>query len=204
MARKEEIREVSLELVDFLQTHRQADPETQLADGEDLLSRLMALVGFESVRLVPRPPLQCGHRYSQLDAIDMHWGRHDPRATEWLECVYREALRYSSWGPWEDEVLARRVERLIEDTCPMTYVPLGKEGARIVAFPGRDRVLPYTDPLPADTAIGMHQRCGGEVHCHFSTPADQRVLVCHRCGLRVSIPSEVVTYGDLSRYATPK
>jgi hypothetical protein len=45
----------------------------------------------------------------------------------------------------------------------------------------------------------IHKYCGGETSFH-QISASQQVLSCKRCNLRIPLPLNLLTYGDLREY----
>jgi len=56
---------------------------------------------------------------------------------------------------------------------------------------------------PSDHNIGSHDICRGWIKIHKVSLA-YNVIICKKCNLRIMIPKEIETYGDLRKYLSKK
>lgn len=139
---------------------------------------------------------------------------HD-RATGWLDCLFRyienEGPRRSSGftfarlqpsGP-DPALLVQKVQMQISDSRPLPQMPLTPEGdvflecTPMIKDDGYQYFVRHIrdgDELAYN--VGTHKYCGNYFQRHRAT-ATHDSLVCFGCCLRVLIPREVKTYGDL-------
>ena len=54
-----------------------------------------------------------------------------------------------------------------------------------------------------EVIIGVHSECEGRF-VFWKTSKTHRVLTCRTCYLRIPLPSDVVTYGDLRKFVTSR
>ena len=77
----------------------------------------------------------------------------------------------------------------------MKPILLTKFGEKLVQHPD----LKTTDDKKLGSCIGIHDICGGLIHIRPISKT-YKAVYCQKCGLRVTIPNGITTYGELRKY----
>lgn len=123
-------------------------------------------------------------------------------ATGWLDCAWRVA---------NDKDIDRLKEE-IERSIPFAPIYLTSEEDTLVENPPRTTDLARYEHFVDHTkdvsklpflSIGIHNYCDGAVE-RIRTSEKFSSLVCRKCCLRVTIPAEIKTYGELRQHMESK
>ncbi len=142
-------------------------------------------------------------------------GEEDYHATGWLDTVFlrvvhgdlthsvARVLGTEKEESFDELVEAVRVE--IERSIPLEPIQLTKDGEILLEFPpevtSRNWLVNHTrdhDEL-AKSRVGIHGYCGARLNRNRVTEVSD-ALHCNDCGLRILIPKEIKTYGELRQH----
>lgn len=82
-------------------------------------------------------------------------------------------------------------------------IRLTKENNYLLEYPSPMLNEHTADKDKLSCCIGLHKTCIGWVDIRKTTPT-HNVILCRACGLRITIPNDVKTYGDLRKYINTK
>lgn len=135
-------------------------------------------------------------------------GKDDLLATGWLDDLSRLVTENA------DADILSRVAQEILNSIPLKPIILTDRGERLLEKPSSkpssiwDGFYQYflqhtrnkdsfTDP------IGIHQFCKGEVSLR-QVAKGYNALFCPKCGMRILLPTEIKTYGELRKFLSKK
>ena len=128
-------------------------------------------------------------------------------ATGWLDCALRRVVYGEIRKNESREQLIEIIAAEIERSVPLLPIQLTPEGDMLcecsplkVEFSGLDYFVEHKRDdknLPGSySPSGVHMHCSGYMERHEAT-ATHDAIVCRKCHLRVLLPKEVKTYGEL-------
>jgi hypothetical protein len=121
-------------------------------------------------------------------------------ATVWLDDMVRRILSRDMMEETRDQLILV-VSEAIKKVIPLEPIQITPDGDFLKEYPGRGKSTRDDDKL--GWCIGVHRFCGGFVDRKRVTHTHD-AIVCRNCYLRVLIPREVATYGDLRRALAPE
>lgn len=129
-------------------------------------------------------------------------------ATGWLDSLVRFVMNNAKEGMPQEE-LVKAVAEKIRQSRPLQPITLTAMGDQLVEcipmLPALSTNYFVThkrdEDLVSGSAVGLHRYCNGFVDRHRATP-QYDTLVCRACKLRVYIPTEAETFGDLRQALT--
>lgn len=119
-------------------------------------------------------------------------------ATQWLDCILQKIVTVER-NRTNRDTIRKLIQKEIERSVPMKPIQLTAEGDFLCEYPPNGCLAEHTrdnDKLPS--CVGVHKICNGWVDRRRTTETHD-VLVCRQCHLRVLIPKEIQTYGELRR-----
>lgn len=129
--------------------------------------------------------------------------KDDYLATGWLDSLVGLVVRRVKQHCPQD-LLIEEVAEKIRQNQPLQPITLTSQGDQLIEATQTPPVLPSgyfvrhrrdTDSI-FESPVGLHRYCNGWVDRHRATLRHD-TLVCRACGLRVYIPIETETFGDL-------
>ena len=119
----------------------------------------------------------------------------DYRATAWLEQTVEIAAGCCADLSGHLTKLTDRVER----SRPLPPILLNSDEDLLGEYPSVDLLKHSRDSDQVSFCAGVHLICRGWIDRHHSS-AIRDALTCRRCGLRISFPKTIQTYGELRTY----
>ncbi len=175
-------------------------------DQLSLLLELVSLGGFEPVRLeqgeMKRKYNDCDDFYTVnrnlFYKVILEHGESE-EATGWLETIFSKALEILSWG-WSEGNFYEKVQKEILEGIPLDPIRLTKENEFMRQYPPKSYFSGHTrDENSIGSTAGVHTYCHGFIDMK-RTSITHNALHCRACGLRVTFPVDVKTYGELRKY----
>jgi hypothetical protein len=123
-------------------------------------------------------------------------GHDDHIATAWLDMMFSQVVSLKESPEFSHEKLVEMVYERIERHIPLEPIRLTLDGDYLCEYSSSDRHL--QDDSELDLCIGVHQNCNGFMDRHRATNIHDAIS-CRKCYLRIVIPREIKTYGDLRR-----
>jgi len=190
------------------------DEVGKLPDNEvQVLFETVVAAGFEPKSIVPGK-IVGGHirgtdrtypinKFSPFKVVGQGGNDHH-FATGWLDCALRRVLL-------DTEQLVTAIQFEIERSVPLKAIRLTLEGDFLCECPPSLRsfsIFNYfvdhtQDESKLDACVGIHMYCDGQMKRGGMT-ATHDVIVCMGCYLRIPLPREVETYGELRQFLTPQ
>jgi len=207
---------IAVNFVDLALTHmlHEWQFESVLPEGgEAVLVATLQSVGFETVSgIVPGKLFgeyrdQGGSRTGEKYPLNKDFsftavkrdGKIHERATHWLDSMIRQAGHKQSNGMSKNGILVE-VFVLLEQSKPLEPILLTVDGDFMQEYP-RDKFFEHTrDDHTLSSCVGIHKYCGGFMD-HKETTETNSVIICRSCLLRILLPSEIKTYGELREYS---
>jgi hypothetical protein len=127
----------------------------------------------------------------------------DFRSTIWLDRLWRQISQ-------NDQALASiglvdLVSGEIEKERPLEPIVFDRYDDRMGVRTRQigDSSPPIRDDALLESSVGVHLHCEGDMELRHTSP-EWNALVCKKCFLRIPIPSELKTLGDLRTWLNPK
>jgi len=127
-------------------------------------------------------------------------------ATGWLDCALKQVRQEKK----DRQKLIETIIIEIKRSIPLTPIQLTSMGDNLCECPPRPKESEYfkyfvnhtrdNDPF-GPFLVGIHQLCNGWMERIQATKTHD-VILCRKCCLRIPIPKEIRTYGDLRKIFT--
>ncbi len=202
--------------VAFARAHADWSEPAVFADDEiQKISRIVEAAGFEPSSVAVGPVM--GQRYLNGEYTGMfkanphspfkvigEEGKDHGVATRWLNCLWELVNPPLSRPTGDPPALVETVEKEIKRSVPLAPIPIGPDGEMLLEYPPASLgffVDHANDEKKVCGCVGVHKYCGGWVDRKRASKKYD-ALVCRRCGLRVTFPHDVNTYGELRNAMT--
>ena len=126
-------------------------------------------------------------------SFDLQGERRDYQATIWLNDVVRTVAALN-----DDEVAAVKLAQLVAEAVPMVPIRLTWFGDMMVEQPSLDPHIREDEMIWKRSVV--HGRCMGRLELH-QVSDEWRSISCRKCRLRVYVPSNLNTFGELRKNA---
>ena len=213
----EQIREVATRFVDVVLRYDWNNIEGGLKDRDEIqtlfdivniagfcptrvvLGRVMGYEGFRFGCMLNRPAILCPYK---VVGKDDHVDEDNIPASIWLNTMFGSIIYSDKKAEDARNQLISTIIKEVEDVIPLEPIQITLDGDFLDVPLGQGFKRPR-DNDEFGLCIGTHQFCGGSINRGRATHTHD-VIVCGRCYLRILIPREIETYGDLRRALAPK
>lgn len=192
--------------------------KTREVDGE-MLIELLRYIGYgkvtsvrQGVRKLPnrdnRAKIIAGSFVANASSnlVAMAGEEMEFDATDWLESFWKAMLQRREQLDDKDLVLLDRdTTKWIEQSrqlCPIIITEYGETLCESPDSRGLHSIYSIHAHDPDELRSCVHDICGGRIELHPASMT-HRAIVCSRCGLRIVVPNEIETFGDLRRHFDP-
>ena len=76
---------------------------------------------------------------------------------------------------------------------------ISEHGDMIEGYPSFSGISNNTDETELNTCVGVHMVCNGWIDIN-TTSVTHKALTCRKCKMRIVIPLEIKTFGDLRKH----
>ncbi len=130
--------------------------------------------------------------------------RDNYNATNWLDSMFSTVISSHNGKPYgEYDLLVERVIEAVRKSIHLTPVLLTSEGDTLREYPSDNLFKHTNDSDKLGSSVGVHKVCNGFMD-RKSTTETHDVILCRSCGLRVSFPNTIKTYGELRQFFNSK
>lgn len=210
------IKQTVVRFVEFVRLETWLSSDQKLsAFGTETLEKVLILAGFNPGQITIGKLL--GNFMDQDGPTGEHFtinsicpfkivradNKDDYLATGWLNSLVDLVVRRAKQHYPQDLLIEEVAEKIRQSQPlqPITLTPQGDQLVEITLSPpalSNDCFVRHrrdTDSV-SESPVGLHRHCNGFIDRHRATP-QYDTLVCRACGLRVYIPTEAQTFGDL-------
>ena len=205
--------EIAVSFVDLAFKHDWSKIKKLPADEVEILFATVSAAGFEPTKIVLGKLVghyrdQDGSSTGETYPINSHCpykvisrdGDDHYHATGWLD----RALYFAKRGTDRQERI-KAIQHEIERSVPLKPIQLTAEGDLLREYPpSGDYFVDHTrDDRELSSCVGVHDFCNSWMDRTRATKTHD-AIVCRDCHLRVLLPKEIKTYGELRQVLASK